>query len=106
MTGRISDREAAREVAHRMAVLREKHRHRLRRTLMVAGVLCFALLACVTALPGLGQAEPVRTPQGSALEVAAAPATGGYVLVGVLCFVLGIAFVLVCLWIRDRGRKK
>lgn len=92
------------EVSRRVVILREEKKCWVRRTFAVFGLLCFAIFACVAMLPNGRQASDIHTVQASTLDLVGDTATGGYVLVGLVCFALGIAFALFCIWIK--GRKK
>ena len=63
--------------------------------LIVALSFCFPLVAPDDATPSGGQAGTATMLSESAV--------GGYVLIGVICFVLGAIFTLLCLKVR-RGR--
>ena len=58
------------------------------------------LIACFVSLPSLGGTVARPVPFGAFLLPGEA---GGYVLVGVLAFVLGVALVILCLRVRGRA---
>lgn len=96
-SGRKNDRAVTKEVTNRMVVLRRKSRNRLNRILLSFGMLCFITLVTVTAAPDVFEVTRLKPIQVSSLTVAAGSSAGGYVLVGVLAFVLGVIATMVCL---------
>ncbi|MDL2238293.1 hypothetical protein LJC56_10810 [Christensenellaceae bacterium OttesenSCG-928-K19] len=97
MYGRRSTHEITCEVLRRMAVLRTQRKSRLRRSLILAGTACFALLACMAALPNVQRVGELQGTQTSSLTVAVDSSAGGYVLVGVAMFALGVVVALLAL---------
>jgi hypothetical protein len=107
MDSRRNTHEITCEVLRRMAVLREEKKHRMRRALTLAGTLCFALLACLTALPNMQQMNELQGEHISSLTVAANGNVGGYVLVGVAAFALGVAVALLALkWKKNKDNTR
>lgn len=99
-----SDRDIAREALRRVEGLSHKHAAR-RRTLLSASAAAAALILVV----GVSLLIPNAVPSGitkTSLGVATlstGEAAGGYVLVGVIAFVLGVVVTIFCL--RQSGNK-
>ena len=90
------------EIKRREALLRkQREQHGILRLSTCSGALLLALAVCVMGwsrnAPGLGR----QTPYGSILL---ADGVGGYVLAGILAFMVGVAVTALC--IRYRTRKK
>ena len=87
------------------SIERARRARRKTRLLSAAVILLFsALTAVIAILPGHSAQSAQGSVYGSfllSMEV------GGYVLVGVLAFVLGVAITLLCVYLsRDKNRKQ
>ena len=97
--------EAAREIQRRSAILTEKKKQkRYVARYSAASTAIFALLiAVMLSLDVFGPAEIDDSVFGSFLLSKEA---GGYVLVGVICFVIAVAVTLYCVRRADKNKKK
>ena len=95
--------EAAREIKRRSAVLKEKKRQKKYTVLYsVANAALFSLIiAVMLELDVFGPAEVGDSVFGSFLLSKEA---GGYVLVGLICFVIAVVVTLYC--VRHAEKKK
>jgi cobalamin biosynthesis protein CobD/CbiB len=103
-----TDRELAQEVLRRTETLR---REKQKRSGRLYGIL--AATVCVVVVVGLSFAlsavmpndVPVPGWQGAvSATLLLGAAAGGYALIGVIGFTLGVAVTLLCLWLRNRER--
>ncbi|MGD9560261.1 MAG: hypothetical protein AB7V55_06630 [Oscillospiraceae bacterium] len=100
-----SNAQLAAAVQKRAGLLREKRTRRWKQTLASAVGVCFAAVCLFALRTGPGAEAGVSIPAGAgATELMGSPAVGGYVLVGVLFFALGIGFALVCAQVVEKRR--
>lgn len=90
----MTSAEIAATALRRAAQRRQRHRQRRRRCLLGAAALSFCLFAAGVVL----RAQPFIPPETGTLagsvSLFGSGSTGAYVLVGVLCFALGVAATL------------
>lgn len=99
---RYTSDEALSEILKRSEKIREKRRRRNERLLAGAsGMLLIVLIVSITLLAGYTVNPATDSVMGSFLLSAEA---GGYILVAVLAFALGIAVTFLCLKIRERNK--
>lgn len=104
-----SNAQLAAAVRQRAGQLRARRARRWKRALASAAVVCFVAMCTFAVLGGqgtkAGEPHPTRA-QAAATELMGSPAAGGYILVGVVCFALGIALALACArWAKRRRQK-
>ena len=101
---RYSQEEALREILRRGEILARKRRHRSVRLLSGACLVLSALLvAAVWQAAGMSATGAGGSVYGSYLL---SEEGGGYVLTGVIAFILGIVFTLFCLHLRNKRQDK
>ena len=95
--------ESLAEIKKRSAAI--KTRRSARRAYVWTGS-CLAVMALLMGLAsvksGLQEHHLTQTPFGASIVTAEA---GGYVLVGVICFVAAVALTLACIRYRDRHNR-
>lgn len=101
-----SDHEVTREVSCRIALLKKRHRRWVRHAVTTTCTLCIALIACIVRLSSQWHADDAHAIQASSLELAAGSSAGGYVLAGMVGFVLGTILTLLCVRARERPYKE
>ena len=97
--------ETKRRIAARQ---REKRLRRDRRTVALAAAACLAVLAGVSlAMPGI--AANIQTGDYSGFETAASIFHGGaalgYIVIGLLAFLLGVCVTILCFRLRQMHRE-
>ena len=97
--------EAKRRIAK---IEREKQRRRNTITMAFAVAACLALLIGASlAMPGI--AANIQTGDYSGLETAASIFHGGaalgYIVIGLLAFLLGVCVTVLCFWLRQMNRE-
>ena len=101
---RYTNEEALEVILERGRELSGKKRQREVRLLGgAASLFALSLLLLIVFMENGTGAAPSKSVYGAFLL---SPEAGGYVFTTVVAFVLGIAFVFFCRWIRDRHRKK
>lgn len=101
-----SDREVANEVRRRMDNLRAKNarrKNRLYTASAIAASLALVVGLAIT-LPGIVPETVSETPGLQGATLLAGGGAGGYVLIGVVGFVLGAAVTLLCLRLFKKKR--
>ena len=103
-----STEEQIREITLRSRITAgERERRRTIAARAAAAVFCLALITAVSALvslvPAAGQEISQTAPYGSI--VITSPFVS-YVLVGLLAFLLGISFTMLCLHVQKQKRNK
>ncbi len=95
--------EAMAEIMRRSDEITDRRNRRAKRALSgTAGTLLGLIILVISILPG-GEKASVRSLYGSFLL---SPEAGGYVLVGVLAFALGIVITLLCLKLRRQKTEE
>ncbi len=104
-----SHEERVTETKRRIAKIeREKRRRRDRRTVALAAAACLALLIGASlAMPGI--AANIQTGDYSGFETAASIFHGGaalgYIVIGLLAFLLGVCVTVLCFRLRQMNRE-
>ncbi len=97
---RYTSDQAVREVLRRSARISKKRERRVGTVLSCAAAALFCALLAVTALLSGGSPAPEGgTVYGSSIL---SPSAGGYVLIGVLAFALGVVVTLLCVRWREK----
>ncbi len=96
---RYTSDQAVREVLRRSARISKKRERRVGTVLSCAAAALFCALLAVTALLSGGSPAPAGTVYGSSIL---SPSAGGYVLIGVLAFALGVVVTLLCVRWREK----
>jgi hypothetical protein len=110
-----NEKEIAKEVLRRAVLVKERRRQKRRRVWLTAGTgvaACAVLAVYISNFGDIGlDAELPAEATAQAAEQAAAqtmmmfPDAGGYVIGGLICFVIGVGVTLLCLRkIRGRGK--
>ncbi len=97
---RYTSDQAVREILRRSDKISKKRERRARNVISSASATLFCALLAVTALLSGGSAAREGTAYGAFIL---SPSVGGYVLLGVLAFALGVAVTLLC--VRYRGKR-
>jgi drug/metabolite transporter (DMT)-like permease len=100
--GQSHDAQLAREALRRSDLLRTRRRRRRKNSLLAGGVLAFCLFTAIVALQVQGMPAPMAATATAAPSLLA-DGVGGYVLAGVLGFILGV--VLTALFRRYKKQK-
>ena len=104
-----SHEERVAETKRRIAQIeREKRLRRNTITMASAVAACFALLIGASlAMPGI--AARIQTGDYSGFETAASIFHGGaalgYIVIGLLAFLLGVCVTILCFWLRQMSRE-
>ena len=104
-----SHEERVAETKRRIAKIeREKRRRRNTVTMASAVAACLALLIGASlAMPGI--AASIQTGDYSGFETAASIFHGGaalgYIVIGLLAFLLGVCVTVLCFWLRQMSRE-
>lgn len=98
----MTNEERIREVHRRMAVLKRKRELTRLRAWGGVTALLFACLMAVTVFSFHGHGLIGNSASGTSLL---SDAAGGYVLVGVLAFMLGVTVTVILIRSRDRQKK-
>ena len=104
-----SHEERVTETKRRIAKIEhEKRRRRDRRTVALAAAACLALLIGASlAMPGI--AANIQTGNYSGFETAASIFHGGaalgYIVIGLLAFLLGVCVTVLCFRLRQMNRE-
>ena len=104
-----SHEERVAETKRRIAKIeREKRRRRNKITMISAVAACLVLLIGASlAMPGI--AESIRTGDYSGFETAASMYGGGaalgYIVIGLLAFLLGVCVTVLCFRLRQMSRE-
>ena len=103
-----SHEERVAETKRRIAAMERKKRLRRNTITMAAAVAaCLALLVGASlAMPGI--AANIQTGDYSGFETAASMYSGaalGYIVIGLLAFLLGVCVTVLCFWLRQMNRE-
>ena len=103
-----SHEERVAETKRRIAKIeRAKRRRRNTITMASAVAACLALLIGASlAMPGI--AANIQTGDYSGFETAASMYSGaalGYIVIGLLAFLLGVCVTVLCFWLRQMNRE-
>ena len=104
-----SHEERVAETKRRIAKMeREKQRRRNTITMASAVAACLVLLIGASlAMPGI--AARIQTGDYSGFETAASIFHGGaalgYIVIGLLAFLLGVCVIVLCFWLRQMNRE-
>ena len=97
--------EAAREINRRSRILQEKKKHKKYIAWYSAtSTAVFAML--VTVMLGLDVFGPAEIDDSVFGSFLLSKEAGGYVLVGVVCFVIAVAVTLYCVRRADKNKKQ